>query len=151
MTASEMNALIRKNAALCVVLTGAGLLSACGAAFSPRGDISSPVLPQAQALVEANREYPRWEDFPKGEAAPEPVQLAVEVNTLRVSAGALAGEAARIDWQTTGDAAAFADQVRERVAATPVAPATAETLAEIEANLRAARERGRAPPPVARR
>lgn len=151
MTTGEMNALIRKNAALCVVLTGAGLLSACGTAFSPRTDTASPVAPQVQALVDAHREYPRWEDFPRAEAAPEPTQVAVQVNTLKVSAGALAGEAARIDWQTTGDAEAFARQVQERVAATPVAPASAETQAEIEARLRAARERGRAPPPINRR
>jgi hypothetical protein len=151
MTTGEMNALIRKNAALCVVLTGAGLLSACGTAFSPRTDTTSPVAPQVQALVDANREYPRWEDFPRAAAAPDPTAIAVQVNTLRVSGGALAGEAARIDWQTSGDAATFARQVQERVAATPVAPASAQTQAEIEARMRAARERGRAPPPINRR
>ncbi|RZJ77989.1 MAG: hypothetical protein EON88_34660 [Brevundimonas sp.] len=146
-----MNALIRKKAALCVLLTGAGLLSACANAFSPRTDTTSPVAPQVQALVDANREYPRWEDFPKTTPAPEPAQVAVQVNTLRVSAGALAGETSRIDWQTSGDVAAFTESVRARVAATPVAPASAQTQAEIEARLRAARERGRAPPPVDRR
>ncbi|WP_420477630.1 hypothetical protein [Brevundimonas sp. FT23028] len=151
MTAGEMNALFRKNAALCVVLAGAGLLSACGTAFSPKGDLSSPLAPQVQALVDANRVYPRWEDFPKAEPVPEPVQIAVQVNTLRVSGGALAGEAARIDWQTTGDPASFAADVQARVAATPVAPESAETLAEIEARMQAARERGRAPPPINRR
>jgi len=151
MTTREMNALISKNAALCVVLTGAGLLSACGAAFAPRTDAASPVAPQVEALVAANREYPRWADFPKGEAAPAPTEVAVRVNTLRVSGGALAGEAARIDWQTSGDATAFADDVRARVAATPVSPVTAETQAEINARMQAARERGRAPPPINRR
>lgn len=146
-----MNALIRKNAALCVVLSGASLLSACGGAFSPRTDTASPVAPQVQALVEANRDYPRWEDFPKSTPAPEPAQVAAQVNTLRVSSGALAGEVSRLDWQTSGDAEAFAESVRARVAATPIAPATAQTQAEMEARLRAARERGRAPPPVDRR
>jgi len=151
MTAGEMNALIRKNAALCVVLTGTALLSACANAFSPRTDTTSPVAPQVQALVDANREYPRWEDFPKATPSPEPAEIAVEVNTLRVRSGALAGEAARIEWLTSGDAAAFTESVRARVAATPVDPASAETMTEIEARLRAARERGRAPPPVDRR
>jgi len=146
-----MNALIRKNAALCVVLSGTALLSACANAFSPRTDMTSPVAPQVQALVDANREYPRWEDFPKATPSPEPAQIAVHVNTLRVSAGALAGETSRIDWQTTGDASAFTQDVRARIAATPVAPASAETQTEMEARLRAARERGRAPPPVDRR
>jgi hypothetical protein len=146
-----MNALNRKNAALCVVLTGAGLLAGCGGAFSSRTDTASPVAPQVQALVDANREYPRWEDFPSATPAPEPAQVALQVNTLKVRAGALEGEASRIDWQTTEDAEAFAAAVRARIAATPVDPASAETQAEIEARLRAARERGRAPPPVDRR
>jgi len=146
-----MNALNRKNAALCVVLAGAGLLSACGGAFSSRTDVASPVAPQVQALVDANREYPRWEEFPRATPAPEPAQVALQVNTLKVRAGALEGEASRIDWQTTEDAEAFAAAVRARIAATPVDPASAETQAEIEARLRAARERGRAPPPVDRR
>ena len=146
-----MNALIRKKAALCVALTGAGLLSACGTAFAPRTDASSPIAPQVQALVDANRSYPHWDEFPKATPAPEPTQVAVQVNTLRVSAGALAGEVSRIDWQTEADAAALAQIVRDRVAGTPVAPAAAETQAEILARLQAARERGRAPPPVDRR
>jgi hypothetical protein len=146
-----MNALIRKNAALSVVLAGTGLLSACAGAQAARTDTASPVAPQVVALVEANREYPRWEDFPKGAPAPEPAQIAAQVNTLRVSAGALAGETSRIDWQTSGDVAAFTESVRARIAATRVDPASAETQAEIEARLRAARERGRAPPPVDRR
>lgn len=146
-----MNALNRKNAALCLVLTGAGLLSACAGAFSSRTDAASPVAPQVQALVDANREYPRWEEFPRATPAPEPAQIALQVNTLKVRAGALEGEASRIDWQTTEDAEAFAAAVRARIAATPVDPASAETQAEIEARLRAARERGRAPPPVDRR
>jgi hypothetical protein len=151
MTAGEMNALIRKNAALCVVLMGASLLSACAGAFSPHTDTASPAAPQVQALVDANREYPRWEDFPKSTPAPEPARIAAQVNTLRVSSGALAGEVSRLDWQTSSDVEAFAESVRARVAATPVAPATAQTQAEMDARLRAARERGRAPPPVDRR
>ena len=34
---------------------------------------------------------------------------AAEVNTLRVTQGALAGEVARIDWTLPGDSAAFAE------------------------------------------
>lgn len=146
-----MNALIRKNAALCVVLSGTALLSACAGAQAARTDAASPIAPQVQAMVEANREYPRWEDFPKAAPAPEPAQIATQVNTLRVSSGALAGEVSRLEWLTSGDAEAFTQSVRARIAATRVDPASAETQAEIEARLRAARERGRAPPPVDRR
>ena len=49
------------------------------------------------------------------------------------------------------EAAAFAEALRARVAATAVAPATQQTQAEIDEYLRRARERGRAPPPVTRR
>ena len=85
-----MNALIRKNAALCVVLTGTALLSACAGAQAARTDTASPIAPQVQALVDANRRYPRWEDFPKGTPAPAPAEIAAQVNTLRVSAPASA-------------------------------------------------------------
>ena len=74
-----MNALVRKNAAVCVVLTGASLLSACAGAFAPRTDAASPVAPQVEALVAANRDYPRWADFPKATPAPEPESLKGDV------------------------------------------------------------------------
>jgi hypothetical protein len=147
-----MNAPNRKIAAILIALAAGGALSACAASFDPRIDATSPVAPRVQALVEANREYPRWDDFPRStEPLPEPMAIAARVNTLRVSGGALAGEASRIDWQSSGDPVAFAADVQERIDSISVAPATAETLAEMEAYLRRARERGRAPPPVDRR
>ncbi len=146
-----MNAPIRKFAALCAVV-GVGLsVTACGTAFSPRTDETSPVAPRVQALVDANREYPRWEDFPRQSAVIEPRALAAQVNTLRVSGGALAGEVARLQWTETGDPNAYAAETRARVNAVPVSPVTAETLAEIEAFARRTRDRGRAPPPIDRR
>ncbi|HEX8660541.1 MAG TPA: hypothetical protein VF686_01655, partial [Brevundimonas sp.] len=82
---------------------------------------------------------------------PAPVAIAAQVNTLRVTNSRLAGEVARIDWQTTGDPAAYAAEVQARVNAVPVAPVTAETQAEMDAFIARTRERGRAPPPVDRR
>ena len=127
------------------------LLAGCAGAFDATTDQASPVAPRVQALVDANREYPRWADFPRATPAPEPAQIAVQVNTLRASGGALAGEVSRIDWQLTGDPDAYAAEVRTRVDAVQVDPVSARTQAEIEDFARRARERGRAPPPVDRR
>ncbi len=147
-----MNASIRKIAAVMFAVVAGGGLTACAGSFEPATDASSPVAPQVQALVDANREYPGWADFPKAaEPLPEPVAIAAQVNTLRVTGGSLAGDVSRIDWQTTGDPAEFAAGVQARVDAVPVSPVTAETLAEIEEFVRRTRERGRAPPPVDRR
>ncbi|TAJ58011.1 MAG: hypothetical protein EPO49_12080 [Brevundimonas sp.] len=147
-----MNAPIRKIAAIMSALVASGGLTACAGSFDPATDARSPVAPRVQAMVDANREYPRWAEFPRTvEPLPEPMAIAAQVNTLRVTSGALAGEVSRIDWQTTQDPAAFAAEVQARVDAVPVDPVTAETLAEIEDFVRRTRERGRAPPPVDRR
>jgi len=147
-----MNAPIQKIAAMTAALLLTGGLSACAGLFDPATDASSPVAPRVQALVDANREYPRWADFPKVvEPLPAPVAIAAQVNTLRVTSGSLAGEVSRIDWQEAGDPTAFAAEVQARVNATPVAPVTAQTQAEMEEFVRRTRERGRAPPPVDRR
>ena len=147
-----MNAPVRKIAVALSALVAGGWLAGCAGAFDPATDAGSPIAPRVQALVDANREYPRWADFPRtSEPLPEPVAIAAQVNTLRVTGGALAGEVSRIDWQTTGDPAEFAAAVQARIDSVPVAPVTQETLAEIEAFVRRTRERGRAPPPVDRR
>ncbi len=148
MTASEMNASLSKKMFLCAALaTGA---SGCAVAFDPVTDPTSPVAPRVQALVDANRVYPRWEDFPKAPVdLPAPVEVAARVNTLRVTGGALAGEVSRIEW-TLQDAEAFERDVAARVAASQPLPATARTAEEIEAFAQSLRDRGRAPPPVPR-
>jgi len=147
-----MNASHRKKMVAAALAALAAGLSACVAAFKPHTDATSPVAPRVQALVDANRHYPRWADFPRqAEPAPEPVEIAQQVNTLRVTGGALAGEASRIDWQLPADPTAWAAGVQARVAAVPVSPVTQETQAEIDDFVRRARERGRAPPPVDRR
>ncbi len=152
MTAPDMNAPIRKIAVVMSAIAMGGGLTACAAAFDPVTDTASPVAPRVQALVDANRRYPDWADFPRStEPLPEPGAIAAQVSTLRVTGGALAGEVSRIDWQITDAPADFAAGVQARIDSVPVAPVTAETLAEIEDFVRRTRERGRAPPPVDRR
>lgn len=125
-------------------------LGGCASAFNPETDQASPVAPRVQALVDANRVYPRWEDFPRSsEPLPAPVEVAARVNSLRSSGTDLAEETARIDWQL-GDPTAFAAEVNSRVDAQAIAPVTAETQAEVEAFARRTRQRGAAPPPVDR-
>ena len=143
-----MNAPIRKFAAVLAAAVASAGLTACVGAFNPQTDPTSPVA----ALVDANREYPRWADFPKSpEPEPAPALIAARVATLETTGGELAQAAARIEWLSTGDATAFAESVRDRVAAVQVAPVTEQTAAEIEEFARRTRERGRAPPPVDRR
>ena len=146
-----MNAPIRKFSAVAAVGLAAAGLTACVGAFEPQTDPASPVAARVQALVDANREYPSWEDFPRSaEPPPPPAQIAARVAGLNQTGGALADEVARIDWTLTGDPAAFAAEVQARVNAVQVAPVTAQTAAEIEEFARRTRERGRAPPPVDR-
>jgi hypothetical protein len=147
-----MNASRRKIAVILSAVVASGGLTACVGSFDPATDGTSPIAPRVQALVDANREYPRWADFPRAlEPMPEPITIAAEVNTLRVTGGAMAGEVSRIDWQTTGDPAAFAAAVQARIDSIQVSPVTQESLAEIDEFVRRTRERGRAPPPVDRR
>ncbi|MFN3667752.1 MAG: hypothetical protein ACK4VY_00420 [Brevundimonas sp.] len=134
-----------------LAIVASGGLTACAAAFDPATNAASPVAPRIQALVDANRAYPDFADFPRREPVPEPIAIAAQVNTLRATSGALAGEVSRLDWQTTGDPEAYAAEVRARVDSVTVDPVTAQTQAEIEAFVQRSRERGRAPPPVDRR
>ncbi|CAL1691701.1 hypothetical protein MMB232_01850 [Brevundimonas subvibrioides] len=125
-------------------------VAGCAGAFDPTTDATSPIAPRVQALVDANREYPRWADFPKTATdTPRPIEVAARVNTLRASGGALAGEASRIEW-TLGDPVAFANEVNARVDAQAISPVTAETQAEVDAFAAELRRRGTAPPPIDR-
>jgi hypothetical protein len=148
MTGPKMNAPHAKK--IVGGLMVASALGGCAGAFSPETDAASPVAPRVQALVDANREYPRWEDFPRSsEPLPEPVEVAARVDSLQSSGTDLAAEAARIDWQI-GDPTAFAADVNSRIDAQHVNPVTAETQAEVEEFARRTRQRGTAPPPVDR-
>jgi len=153
MTDPEMNVFAVKNMArpllvLSMMLFGSGL-AGCVGVFDPEVDATSSVAPRVLALVEANRAFPRWEDFPKETPALEPGQVATRVNTLRATGGALAGEVGRLEW-TLGDPAALEREVAARMDATEVSPASIQTTADIEARAAALRARAAAPPPIDR-
>lgn len=141
-------AFAKKMIVLAAVMPGLALM-ACAGAVDGRAD--APLEPRIAALVAENRDYPRWADFPASPTdLPSPMDVAAQVGTLKVSGAGLEGEAARIEW-TLSDSEAFARDVAARVAATPVAPETQATQADIDAFAQQLRDRGRAPPPIARR
>ncbi len=151
MTGLEMNArLAKKILGALLGASCAATVGGCAIGFDPETDATSPVAPRVQALVDANREYPRWEDFPRAQdPLPEPTEVAARVDGLNAGGADLASEVARIEWQT-GDPAAFAAEVNSRVDAQQISPVTAETQAEVEEFARRTRQRGTAPPPVDR-
>ena len=131
-------------------VSAAVALTGCVGAFNPATDASSPVAPRVEALVDAHRVYPRWENFPPSpQNLPQPVELAARVNTLRATSGALAGEVERLEW-TLGDPVEFEREVNSRIDASRMSPITARTAAEIEAYAAALRARAKAPPPIPR-
>jgi hypothetical protein len=141
-----MRPTVMAGAALALILT----LSGCAGSFDPETDASSPVAPRVQAMVDAHRAWPRWENFPRtSEPVPPPVQVAGQVNTLRATGGALAQEVSTLQWQN-GDPAALGREVAARVSAVPVSPDTARTAAELEAYAQSLRDRAKAPPPITR-
>ena len=147
-----MNAVDGKFGLAVAAFVVAGAMSGCVSRFEAATDATSPIAPRVQALVDANRDYPRWADFPRAlEPAPQPSEIAAQVNTLRVTGGALAGEVSRLEWTVTDAPEVLAAEARARVDSVPVSPVTQETQAEIDAFVRRTRERGRAPPPVDRR
>lgn len=132
------------------LLACSGLLGGCAGAFEADAG-NSPIAAQVQTLVDANRTYPRWADFPKASTdTATPVEVAARVAALEAADTRLTGEVARIEWRL-GDPETFERGVRSRLAAVQVSPATQQTEAEIEAWAARLRERGKAPPPIPRR
>ncbi len=151
MTGPEMNARTWKKtvsgAGFVVLATLGGCQTALDVAESP--DPGDTV--RIAEVVNANRVYPRWEDFPgAGTDRISPTQVRGEVGALKAGADELEIQVAAIDW-TGLDAGAITAGVRARVAAVPVSPDAARTRTEVEAFALTLRERARAPAPVHRR
>lgn len=138
-----MNVPLPKKMCLCV-LAAAGL-SGCAGAFDPATDPASTIGPRVQALVEANRTYPAWRDFPAQPAGlPAANDVARSVNVLRVTGSALDGEVGRLEWSLR-DPAAFEREMATRAASAQPGPASLQSQAEIEAFAQRLRDRARAP------
>ncbi|WP_417230496.1 hypothetical protein [Brevundimonas sp.] len=133
-----------------VTLLSGAILSGLAGCAGTHGEASTP-SPAVVALVDANRTYPRWEDFPATPTdLPSASVIAGHVATLNVTGGTLTGEVSRLEW-TLFDPEAYVAAVMARLAEARIAPATVRTRAEIDALADELRERGRAPPPIPRR
>lgn len=134
-----------------MVLAAPALLAGCAGSKALRAEEASPLAPRIQTLVDANRHYPRWEDFPAAPQALPPVeQVAANVGALSQANTALTQDVAGIDW-TLSDADRFAEETRRQVDSVPVSPDAARTAEEIDAVAAALRARAKAPPPIDRR
>ncbi|WOB77639.1 hypothetical protein [Brevundimonas nasdae] len=126
-------------------------LSGCVGASASKTEAVSPLAPRIQELVDANRRYPSWEDFPAAPTDLPPVtQVSSNVQRLQGDSATLTSEIARINW-TLGDAEALAAETRAAVNAVPVSPDAVRTQADIEAFAQSLRDRAKAPPPLDRR
>ena len=149
MTGLKMNAPAMKKAALAAVMGGLFLTGACAAPFQAPVDPEAPLSDRIQGLVDANRDYPRWADFPAMPTdVPQPEAVAAQVAGLDRTGEALDQSVAAIDWTLTGDPNAWASGVRSRVEGARMSVGTARTAAEIEAFAQSLRERSEPPPPI---
>lgn len=148
MTGVEMNASGAKKPMFAAVLAVGALLGGCSGPFKAAPTDDSPLSERIQQMVDANRSYPGWSDFP---AAPTDVPddrfVAERVAALARTGQDASRAAAAIQW-TRDDPATYADAVRRRMNAARMAPGTAQTAAEVEAFARALRERAEPPPPI---
>jgi hypothetical protein len=151
MTGVEMNVFLSKKT---ILLAMTGLLlpaGGCVGSFDPQTDATSPLAPRIQQLVDANRNYPRWADFPAAPTdVPQPAQVAANVSRLNADSGALAGQVAKIDWTMDSDPTAFIESIQRRFDPTKMAPIGAQTPEEVEAFAETLRRRAAAPPPIDR-
>jgi len=155
MSVTEMNALLLKKtgwtAAWGMALSSAVALGGCVSAFEPKTDPTSPLAPRIQKLVDENRQYPRWADFPRTSTPlPAPAEIAAEVGRLENRNTALTAEMARIDWTLDSDPAAFVESINRRIDASQMSPQTLRTAEEVEAYAEELRQRAKAPPPIDR-
>lgn len=153
MTVPDMNAQQAKKWAMTGLGLAAGLsLAACATPGAPTdGETVAPLSPRIVALIDANRHYPEWRNFPRqGTPPPSTTEVAANVTALNSASSQAAAEVAAIDW-TLDDPEGFARRIAEDIASRPIAPATLQTREEVEAFAQGLRDRGRAPPPVPRR
>lgn len=151
MTGPEMNATgvnfgkAASGAAAVALLALGGCVS-----LSPETDPASPAAARVDALVEANRGYPDWADFPGApRPTPEPAQIGRQVAQLNASGGSVTAEAAAMDW-TLSDPEVMGAALRARLNAEYAAPAALDAAARIEVIAEEMRRRVQPPPQLTR-
>ena len=145
-----MNVIVGKKIGLAATVLAPLLFSACASAPAAKDEAVSPLAPAIQELVDANRRYPRWEDFPAAPVdVPSSHAIAGQVAALQGQSTALTQQTAAIEW-TLQDPGGFAQSVRSRVEASRPSATTVETQADVEAFAQRLRDRAAAPPPVDR-
>lgn len=154
MTGPEMNGPLAKKSRAAFLAAALAALGGCVALgpFDTETDQTSPVAARVDALIAANRDYPRWQDFPaRPTDIPSPDAIRAEVSGLSNSQAELAADVGAIDWAMDEDPNVFADRTRQAVDPGAAAPVdTQRTQAEIDAFAEELRQRGTAPPPVPR-
>jgi len=146
MTGLKMNASATKILAISAVCAALG---GCSARFAAPTEGSSPLSDRVEALVDANRTYPRWADFPDAPTdVPDAAVVAGRVAGLDQTGQSLNRSVAAIDWTLPEDPDAWAGAVRSRVDDARMSVGTARTAAEVEAFARDLRERSEPPPPI---
>ena len=134
----------------CLVLMLGGSLGACTSLASTRTP-QAPLAQEQQAIVEANRGYPSFADFPQGlEPVPGDAVIKQEVAALSAEQAELAQAAAELGWQTA-EPMILARELADRIQRAGAAPEAVDSQEAVRDFLRRARERGQAPAPVDRR
>ena len=152
MTVPEMNAHRAKKWAM----IGLGPVLAAGAVGCATpdpvaSDAVTPLSPRIVAVIDDNRRYPEWRNFPRqGAVPPAAADVGARVASLDAASSATTDQVAAITW-TLDDPEGFARQIAEDIASRPVAMITQQTREEVEAFAQGLRDRGRAPPPIPRR
>lgn len=151
MTGPEMNATGGNFGKAASAAAAMALLALGGCvSLSPQTDPASPAAARVDALVQANRGYPDWADFPGApRPTPAPAQIGRQVAQLNASGGLATAEAAAINW-TLSDPEALGAALRAQLDAEYARPAALDAAARIEAIAEAMRRRVQPPPQLTR-
>jgi hypothetical protein len=135
--------------AACAALAAASGLAGCvSASKGAQVDQSSPAAGEIARLPQTLGPYPEWSNFPKGpQPSPPPSEIASRVAGLQTAQASLLSSASRLRWTLFGTAE-FAQNARALINPELATPAPADEAAQLEAYVKAMREKA-TPPPMA--
>jgi hypothetical protein len=130
-------------------LAAAAALDGCvTAGKGAQVDQSSPAAAEIAKLPQTLGPFPSWSSFPRGpQPTPPPSEIASRVAGLQAAQADLLSSASRLRWTLTGTTT-FAADARALVNPALATPAPSDEAAEVEAYVKAMREKA-APPPMA--